>query len=114
MIPKVYKEFLSFLLEATEDGHIKWEPSSYASGYETVYSDKRFKTWSGYDDEISQHYISFAVEDISGNLIDNFYCNQEDSDYRLLQNIHSSAQRSSNGVNLFIGDILSKMKRDFR
>lgn len=103
-IPNDYRELIITISEATDKGRVKWSSSSY--GYDVRLNDSILTTWDGINEDSERGFVSFAIKDTSGRILDSWYVDEGEPDYDLMRSFWGSVKRQALGI----GSLLKSIK----
>jgi hypothetical protein len=95
-IPSDYKDLLISLSDRTDKGRVKWKFDGHAA--EVLIDDNRLSLWAGTDERTDDAFVSFALKDLAGNIIDTWYLDAADEHFDFMNRFYLSAKRQALGI----------------
>ena len=96
-IPSDYQEICQMLLEATRERRVKWLDKG--TSVTVQLPSFNLELWSGQDERTDTVFVAVGLrEKDSQKLFDNWYIEEGDVDYHLLNDLWTSARRQAKGV----------------
>ncbi|WP_339561021.1 hypothetical protein [Pseudomonas sp. EA_65y_Pfl1_P113] len=95
-IPSDYREIIHGLLSATAESRVNWYIDRH--DVQVRLQDVIIKLWSGTDEQTDLPFVSFALSDLKGKIIDNWFLDQGTEDYNIVFKLNSDARRKALGI----------------
>jgi hypothetical protein len=97
-IPNTYKEIIEMLDAATQGGRVRWKKSNTAGTTVSVsVPPSLFEIWAGIDDQNDRAFVAFGIRE-GRSLVDNWFIEEGDAEYKLMSELYQSAKRQAFGV----------------
>jgi len=95
-IPNEYRDIVSDLLIATNESRVNWYIDRH--DVQVKLQDAIVKLWSGTDEQTEVPFVSFALSDLKGKLIDTWFLDQGDNEYDHVFRLYTEAKRKALGI----------------
>lgn len=102
------EDLIDPLIEATQKGQLVWEVSG--SLFETELDPFTVRTWTGINDNDDSSFVSVALFDNRGEMLDNTAADEYEASYPRLRLLHTTARRSAHNVDVVIDDLMKRLK----
>lgn len=108
-IPSDYRDLLTTLAERTDKGEVKWKLLGHT--VEVLLDQERISMWAGNDERTDEGFVSFALKDKEGEILDLWYLDADDVDYDYLNRVYLAAKRHALGVPDRLARIRDQIKK---
>jgi hypothetical protein len=108
-IPTDYDAFLADLNERTDKGEVNWKFERLT--VELILDDERIAIWAGTDEQTEEGFVSFALKDKQGEMLDTWYLDAGDEDYDFMNRFYLAAKRRALGIPDRLARIREKMSK---
>ncbi len=96
-IPIDYKDICEMLLVATSEGRVNW--TSEGATLRVHLPEYNFEIWSGTDEDSGKEFIAVGLRKPGERrLIDNWYLEEGDEDFNMLESLFQEARSQGRGV----------------
>ncbi|APO80195.1 hypothetical protein BL240_01275 [Pseudomonas putida] len=95
-MPSEYREIVLGLVEATNESRVNWYIDRH--DVQVRLQDAVVKLWSGTDEQTDVPFVSFALTDLKGKMIDTWFLDQGAKDYDHVFKLYSDARRKALGI----------------
>lgn len=95
-IPSDYRSIVDSLVASTDEGRVLWRSGKFS--IEVSIDGSMFALWAGTDEETGHEFVSFALQDGDGKVIDSWYVDENEEDYDYMRCLFNSAKRFALGV----------------
>lgn len=96
-IPSDYQEIIGALVQATRIGRVPWRTGP-AAEFVVPVSGSKVAIWAGTDEETDRAFVSFALQDAAGQLLDTWFVDLGDEHYGLMYELYQGAKRQGRGI----------------
>lgn len=95
-IPSDYRDIIQGLLSATAESRVNWYIDRH--DVQVRLQDVIVKLWSGTDEQTDRPFVSFALSDLKGKIIDTWFLDDGTEDYNIVFKLNSDARRKALGI----------------
>lgn len=108
-IPSDYDALLKDLSERTDKGQVNWKFERHT--VELILDEERIAVWAGTDEQTEHGFVSFALKDKHGEMLDSWYLDAGDEDYDFMNRFFLAAKRRALGISHRLARIREKMSK---
>jgi hypothetical protein len=109
-IPFEYQNIVSKLSKATAEGRVNW--ISDGGTYDVIISGSAFRIWGGVDEEFERRFVSFALADSNRKVLDNWFIDEGDQDFEMMDKLLGGAKRKALGIHSRLATLLNELDTD--
>ncbi|MCV9921894.1 hypothetical protein OIU19_24295 [Pseudomonas sp. BT-42-2] len=95
-IPSEYRDIVFGLLTATNESRVNWYIDRH--DVQVKLQDTIVKLWSGTDEQTEVPFVSFALSDLKGKLIDTWFLDEGNDEYDHVFRLYTEARRKALGI----------------
>jgi hypothetical protein len=107
-IPSEYRDIIFGLLSATNDSRVNWYIDRH--DVQVKLQDTIIKLWSGTDEQTDVPFVSFALSDFKGKLVDTWFLDEGNDDYEHVFRLYTEARRKALGIPQKLENLRAQLK----
>lgn len=111
MIPSNMIDLIKALVDKTKSKEAIWGKTSRPNEFK-LYLEKGAITTDCWNDEREGEFVGFAVYNVYGDRIDNFYAEKGEPEFDMLMDLHNAAKREFYKVDETISSLFSEINDD--
>jgi len=95
-IPNEYVDIVETLLLATRGRRVRWRIGSH--GISVGIAGSQFAVWAGTDEQTARPFVSFALQDAKGEILDSWNVDMGEREYEPMNELYQTAIRQAKGI----------------